>query len=122
VIALTDWNELPECAWKSDRMQKEIDKPKWDKNFEKGIKLVIWVHDDKIEFLTDEPAIQKYREYNTLYGSDNYEKFSTDYYQDNHIKQVDKNYFIKLIESYGVTVEQGLKGMQCYEYASKLSK
>jgi hypothetical protein len=75
--------------------------------FESEVLMGIHVHDNKIEVLDRNEALIRYKEYDEKYGI-NPEKFEPDYYEKNHIVQVDGQYLRRCIESYGLNADDEL--------------
>ena len=104
IIAVTLWDETPGSCDK---------KSAWDKNFKAAICLGIYVHDRKLEILNEDDALEKYKEYDKLYGTP-HEKFEPEYYQEHNITQVDLPYLKKCIEAYGLNADEELAKVKEY--------
>ena len=132
MIAVTDWNEIPDYLWdlmeksheaenydlhkkyhdEFERMQTSEDYP----DFPDHIVYGIWVHDDKVELMAPARAREKYLEYNRLYGGADEAIFTMDYYEKNNIHPVDFAYLQRCIRSYGLEPDEVLAK---YEWTSE---
>lgn len=119
VIAVTNWNEVPDELWclscfddsyESKHREFEMD----DKNFYRAVVVGIYIHDKTLEILRPSDAVAKYREYASLYGK-NREIYISDYYDKRGIKQVDLPYLKKCIEAYGLDAEEVLSKEHWHE-------
>lgn len=86
-----------------------------NRNFKAGIRLGIYVHDRKLEILNEDDALEKYKEYDKLYGTPP-EKFEPEYYQEHNIVQVDLPYLKKCMEAYGLNADEELAKVKEYTY------
>ena len=135
MIAVTDWDEIPDYLW--DLMEKsheaaerhddklyrqysdELDRLQTSENypdFPEHIVYGIWVHDDKVELMTPERARENYLEYNHLYGGADEAIFTMDYYEKNNIHPADFEYLCRCIRSYGLDPDEVLAK---YEWTSE---
>ncbi len=107
MIAVTHWNEVPDSFWSGEDDYWEID----EQEFLDAIEVGIYVHDKTVEIMNSKKATEKYVEYEALYGDLNRNKYESDYYQNNQIVQVDREYLKRCFESYGVNSEKYLDDM-----------
>ena len=114
IIALTWWNEAPVIE-NNILSRDEFETNSYDKLFLDAIGLGIYVHDKKIELLSRKATIEKYKEYDSLYGHPR-EKFVSDYYERNNIIQVDLPYLKRCIEAYGLDAEKVLHRKNVWRY------
>ena len=96
IIAVTAWNEGP-----------DFDEVLSEEEFDREIRLGIYVHDRQLEILNSPETIAKYKEYDKCYGTPA-EKFESDYYEKHKITQVDLPYLKKCIEAYGLDADKEL--------------
>lgn len=107
IIAVTDWNESPnDCIgsiW-PDPDERDFEKPEYDEDFSEAVHGGIYVHNHTIQIMDSGETVSKYKEYDALYGKDR-DKFLSDYYEKNGIKQVDLAYLRRCIEAYGIDAD-----------------
>lgn len=94
IIAVTAWNEGP-----------DFDEILSEEEFDREIRLGIYVHDRQLKILNRSETIAKYKEYDKRYGTPA-EKFVPNYYERHKITQVDLPYLKKCIEAYGLDADQ----------------
>lgn len=115
VIAVTDWDEIPSDLWGVSRnKRRDFELPEYDKDFYKAIETGIWVHDKTIQILTPNEAVEKYKEYDALYGKDR-DRFRSMYYEENNIYEIDDAYLKRCIEANGFKFEDVLEKVPKYE-------
>lgn len=123
VIAITNWNEVPDEAWKdfeSDVSQKSLyEYEGYDEKFYKAIDMGICIHDKTIEILKPADAVEKYKEYAAKYEKSR-EIYCSEYYHDNNIYQVSLDYLKKCIESYGLNADEELGKVQEYIWKGRI--
>lgn len=56
--------------------------------------------------MSPERTKEKYKEYVALYEDDNRDKYKSEYYEKQGIEQVDKAYFCRCLETYGLNVDK----------------
>lgn len=119
IIAMTNMNERPCIDWRelyycrSDRKMDFYDTV-FDQDSEKFFNLIqfgIYVHDTQIELLNRQETIEVYKEYDELYGQPA-EKFHPEYYEQNHITQVNEEYLRRCIKAYGLDPDTELSKMR----------
>ena len=114
IIAITDWNEVNPRWWCSEcGSVEEYEAEEYDSEFYDAITMGIYVHDNKLEILDREDTVQKYKEYDSMYGQER-EKFESHYYGRNNIEQVDIEYLRRCIESYGLGADEVLSKIPEY--------
>ena len=94
IIAVTAWNEGP-----------DFDEILSEEEFDREIRLGIYVHDRQLKILNRSETIAKYKEYDKRYGTPA-EKFVPNYYERHKITQVDLPYLKKCIEAYGLDADK----------------
>lgn len=100
IIAVTAWNEGP-----------DFDEVLSEEEFDREIRLGIYVHDSQLEILNKRDTIVKYKEYDERYGTPA-EKFVPNYYEKHKVTQVDLPYLKKCIEAYGLDADKELRKME----------
>lgn len=112
IIAITDKNEclLDEFPYPNDY--------KWEyltDEFYDAIMCGIYVHDNCVELLNKKNTIEKYKEYDALYGNPK-EKFVPEYYDDNKISQINMRYLRRCFEAYQLDMDKELKKFYHHAY------
>lgn len=109
VIAITNWDEIPPEAWEdpeSEFHDKRIyEYEPYDEKFYESVVAGIYIHDKTIEVLKPADAVEKYKEYTSLYEKKR-EIYVPEYYEENGIAQVDLPYLKKCIEMYGLNADE----------------
>lgn len=77
IMAISRWNEIPFEVWENDIREYTYINGKLHEyeNFSKNLQIGIWVHDNKIEILSEDNAERKYDEYDRLYGDEDLRKY-----------------------------------------------
>lgn len=116
IIAVTKWDEIPDDCWKKvfDDDRRDFELAEYDEEFYEAIEHGIWVHDKTIQILTPNEAVEKYKEYDALYGKDR-DRFRDDYYDKNEIYEIDADYLRHCIEANGFNFEEALEKVPKYE-------
>lgn len=107
IIAVTAWDEGP-----------HFDEVLSEEEFDREIRMGIYVHNRQVEILNKRDTIAKYREYNKRYGIPA-EKFEVTYYENHKITQVDLPYLKKCIEAYGLDADKELGKVPEYVWWEK---
>ena len=135
MIAVTDWDEIPDYLWElmgksheaaerhDDKLYRqysdELERLQTSENypdFPEHIVYGILVHDDKVELMAPARAREKYLEYNSLYGGEVEALFTMDYYEKNGQFPVDFEYLCRCIRSFGLNPDEVLAK---YEWTSE---
>ena len=122
MIAITRWNEIPDEAYRNfntafyrNRLYEYED---YDEKFYEAVVLGICIRDKTIEILKPADAVEKYKEYASLYEKKR-EIYIPEYYQEHGIEQVDLPYLKKCIESYGLNADEELSKIPEYMWKKK---
>ena len=118
VIAITKWNEIPDAVnnadWGSDFFQKQLyEYAEYDAQFYDAVVLGIYVHDKTVEILKPTDAIEKYKEYASLYEKER-KIYIPELYGDVVTKQIDLSFAKKCIEANGLLLETALSEVPEY--------
>lgn len=113
VVAVTYWDEIPPEIMGDDNERYLFHTAAYDEKFCEAVEVGIYVHDKTIEILDKHDTLVKYKEYDKLYGNPR-EKFISTYYEDNNIIQIDREYLIRCIESYGLNATEELSKVPEY--------
>lgn len=113
VIAMTDWDEVPPYILETfaegdDEPYEREDYP----DFLEHIVCGVWLHGDTVELMAPEGTLEKYVEYNRLYGGPDEEIFKQFYSKNNKIFPVDSTYLKRLIRAHGLDPEEVLAGYE----------
>lgn len=116
-IAVTCWDEIPDEAWEnfeSDFHDKRLfEYEDYDEKFYEAVVLGIYIHDKMVEILRPADAVERYKEYASLYEKKR-EIYIPEYYQEHGIEQIDLPYLKKCIESYGLNADEELSKIPEY--------
>lgn len=120
VLAISSWNEIPDEVrdkeieyWYSWETEKE-----WDEKFLKAIEVGLYIHDGKLEVLSRADTVEKYKEYDSV-CCDYRDMFIRDYYIDNNIKSVNKDFLRRCFEKYGLDVEKELLNKNIFNFVER---
>ena len=115
VIAVTEWNEIPDDVWDADDDQRrDFEAAEYDEEFLDAIMVGIYVHNNTVEIMSPERTREKYKEYAALYEDPNRDKYRSDYYDKHGIVQVDEAYLRRCLESYELDPDETLKEIPEY--------
>lgn len=100
VLAVSCWDEIPPEEW--DKIFTDgYEKPSHFPNFTENLEIGVWVHDNKVEFLSPKNAAKKYKEYDKLYG----EADGSIYCEKRHGSPEYFDFYKKCLEANGVSGE-----------------
>ena len=112
VIAITDWDEVPDYVWKAlpenDEGLEREDYP----DFLEHIICGLWLHNNTVELMAAERAREKYLEYNRLYGGQDEDMFKWRYCKERGLRPVDTAYLKRMIRAHGLDPEEVLAGYE----------
>lgn len=100
VAAATFWNEMPAEEWQK-LSDVNYEKPTYYPDFTECLAIGVWVHDNKVEFLSPENAAEKYTEYENLYGDADAEIYCDKRHREPELA----GFFSKCLEANGIIDE-----------------
>ena len=107
VVGITEFNEVPYENMDLDGFCNNID-------------ILVQISRNKLKFIKGDKASKIYKEYVKKYEESDTSIYESDYYDRNHIIQIEDDYFKKLVEANGLTMDDIEKYVAWYIWPGRL--